>query len=336
MKIALDAMGGDRGVEVTVKGSIDAVYEYDVDIILVGQKNIIESELSKYEYKGSKIEIVNADDVITNEDKPVRAIRRKKGSSMVIGLNLIKSSKADAFISAGNTGALLSGGLFIVGRIKGIERPALAPVYPTEKGVSLLLDAGANVDCKPKHLQQFAVMGSIYSEKVLNIVKPKIGLVNIGIEEGKGNELTKDTYELLKNTDINFYGNLEARDIPKGYVDVLVCDGFVGNTILKLTEGLAKSIFTSLKDEFMRTVLTKLGALMLKPGLRKFKSKLDYTEYGGALLLGVKGAVIKAHGSSDAKAIKNAIRQAKSFIENSVVEKIESEIKKIDDKDVIK
>lgn len=323
MRIAVDAMGGDIGIKATVNGSLKAVEEYGVEVILVGKKELIESEIHNY---NNKIYIENADDVITNEDKPVRAIRRKKDSSMVVGLNLVKSKEADAFISAGNTGALLSGGLFKVGRIKGIERPALAPVYPTQEGISLLLDAGANVDCKPKYLQQFAIMGSIYAEKVLNIKNPKVGLVNIGIEEGKGNELVKTTYELLKKSNINFYGNVEARDIPKGYVDILVCDGFVGNTILKLTEGLAKSIFSTLKQEFTRTTVTKLGALILKPGLRNFKNKLDYTEYGGAPLLGVKGGVIKAHGSSNAKAIKNAIRQAKVFVENNVIEQIEQDI----------
>ncbi|MTI69962.1 MAG: phosphate acyltransferase PlsX [Firmicutes bacterium] len=328
MKIALDAMGGDRGVTVTVKGAVDAVKEFDVNVILVGKKEDIKKELNKYEYPKDNIEIVNANEVIENEDKPVIAIRRKKNSSMVVGLNLVKKNQADAFISSGNTGALLTGGIFVAGRIKGIERPALAPVYPTDKGVSLLLDAGANAECRPKYLKQFAIMGSIYAEKVLDIENPKVGLVNIGVEEGKGNELVKDTYDLLKETDINFYGNLEARDIPKGYVDILLTDGFVGNTVLKLTEGLAQSIFSNLKKEFMKNTLTKLGAFLLKPSFKSFKEKLDYSEYGGALLLGLKGAVIKAHGSSDAVAIKNAIRQAKIFTERDVVNKIKEEINK--------
>lgn len=326
MKIAVDAMGGDQGLLVTVKGSIDAVNEYGINVILVGKSELIKNELNKYEYNGHNIEIINAEDIITNDDEPAKAIRRKKDSSMVVGLNLVKDGIAEAFISAGSTGALLSGGLLIVKRIKGIERAALATVYPTKKGVSLLLDVGANAECKPKYLQQFAVMGSVYAEKILQLNSPKVGLVNIGTEEGKGNDLTKETFGILKNTDINFYGNLEARDIPEGYADVLVCDGFVGNVILKLTEGLASSIFSTLKDEFMKTISTKLGAMLLRPGLRSFKKKLDYSEYGGAPLLGVKGAVIKAHGSSDAKAIKNAIRQAKLFVENKVIEKIEADI----------
>lgn len=326
MKIAVDAMSGDRGPEVTVKGSIDAVKEFDVNIILVGKEDIIKNELNKYEFDKSKIEILNASEIITNDDKPVVAIRRKKESSMVKALKLVKDKKADAVVSAGNTGALLSGGLFIVGRIKGIDRPALAPVYPTEKGVSLLIDAGANVDCKPKNLQQFGIMGSIYVEKVLSVKNPKVGLVNIGVEEGKGNELTKESFKLLKDTNINFCGNLEVRDIPKGECDVFVCDGFVGNTILKLTEGLATSIFSSLKSEFMKNIKTKFGALLLKSGLNNFKKRMDYTEHGGALLLGVKGGVIKAHGSSDGKAIKNAIRQAIKFTNNNVVEIIHNEV----------
>lgn len=327
MRIIVDAMGGDKGPEVTVKGCVDALNEVDVEIVLVGKEEMIKEQLAKLEYNGNNISIVNADDVITNEDKPVMAIRRKKNSSMVVGLKMVKDKEGDAFISAGNTGALLTGGLLVVGRIKGIERAALAPVYPTKKGISLLIDAGANADCKAKYLQQFALMGSIYAEKVLSKKNPKVGLVNIGVEEGKGNELTKEAFELLsKSSLINFYGNVEARDIPKGLVDVLVCDGFVGNVILKLTEGLAYSIFSALKEEFLKNPITKLGALLLKPGLRSFKSKLDYTEYGGAPLLGVKGGVIKAHGSSDAKAIKNAIRQAKAFVENDVLKLIEESI----------
>lgn len=332
MRIAVDAMGGDHGVKVNVKGSVDAVNEYHVNVILVGKEDLIKKELKKYEYDKEKIEILNAEDEITNDDKPVLAIRRKKDSSMVKALQLVKEKKADSVISSGSTGALLSGGLFIVGRIKGISRPALSPVYPTEKGISLLLDAGANVDCKPKHLQQFALMGSIYSNKVLGVKNPKIGLINIGEEEGKGNELTKESYKLLKDMDFNFKGNLEVRDLPKGEYDVLVCDGFVGNTILKLTEGLASSIFSTLKEEFMKTLKSKFGALLLKSSFKSFKKKLDYSEYGGALLLGVKGGVIKAHGSSDAKAIKNAIRQAKTFTENNVVEKIHTEILALEEK----
>lgn len=327
MRIAVDAMGGDQGVAVTVKGSIEAVKDFGVNIILVGNENLIKNELLKNNYEGNKIEVVNAKDMISNEEEPAMAIRRKKQSSMVIGLNLVKDKEADAFVSSGSTGALLTGGLLIVKRIKGVDRAALAIPYPTKKGVSLLLDAGANTDCKAKYLQQFAVMGSIYAEKIMNISNPKVSLVNIGIEEGKGNELSKEAYGLLRNTNINFAGNIEARDIPEGDADVLICDGFVGNIILKLTEGLAMSIFSLLKEEFMSSFTSKIGALLLKPGLIKFKKRLDYTEYGGAPLLGIKGVVIKAHGSSDAKAIKNAIKQANILVKNKVIEKIEDEVR---------
>lgn len=326
MIIAVDAMGGDQGLLATVKGSIEAIKELGVNIILIGNEEKIKNEILKNNYCGSDIEIINAEEVITNDEEPAMAIRRKKKSSMVIGLNLVKEGSADAFVSSGSTGALLAGGLFIVKRIKGIDRAALAIPYPTKRGVSLLLDAGANTDCKAKYLQQFAIMGSIYTEKILNIGNPKVSLINIGTEEGKGNELSKEAYLLLKSSNINFVGNIEARDIPEGVADVLVCDGFVGNIILKLTEGLAMSIFSMLKDEFMSSIKSKIGALLLKSGFKKFKKRLDYTEYGGAPLLGTRGVVIKAHGSSDAKAIKNAIKQAKVSVENKVIEKIEDEI----------
>lgn len=329
MRIAVDAMGGDNAPEVTVKGSIDAVKEFGVNIVLVGNKELIEKEMKKYNYSGNNIEIIHTDEVISYDDEPVKAIRRKKNSSMVVALEMVKNKEADAVISAGSTGALLTGGLFIVKRIKGIERGALASVYPTKRGISLLLDAGANTDSRAKYIQQFAVMGSVYCNKVLGVENPKVGLINIGTEEGKGNTLTKEAFEVLKETDINFYGNLEARDIPEGYADVMVADGFIGNIVLKLTEGLALSIFSMLKKEFMKSLKTKIGALMLKSGLKEFKKRLDYSEYGGAPLLGVKGAVIKAHGSSNANAIKNAIRQAKVFVENNVIEKIEKDIEKL-------
>lgn len=327
MKIAIDAMGGDEGVKVTVEGSVLALKELDVNLVLVGKEEVIREELKKYEFDSEKIEIVNAREIITNEDEPAMAIRKKKDSSMVVGLNMLKEKEVDAFISAGSTGALLSGGLLVVKRIKGIERPALATVYPTKKGVSLLLDVGANADSKPKYLEQFALMGSIYSEKILNKKNPRVGLVNIGDEKEKGNMLTKEAYELLEKTqNINFCGNIEGRDIPNGDIDVLVCDGFVGNIVLKLTEGLALSMFSMLKETFISSFKGKMGAMLLKSGLREFKSKLDYTEYGGAPLLGVKGAVIKAHGSSNSVAIKNAVRQASQFIENKVIENIEQDI----------
>ncbi|NLJ98590.1 MAG: phosphate acyltransferase PlsX [Tissierellia bacterium] len=326
MKIIVDGMGGDKGPEEVVKGCIEAVNELDVNIIIVGKKDIIEGELIKYKFSKDTIDIIDASEVISNDEEPTIAIRRKKDSSMVVGLRALIAGKGDGFVSAGSTGALLAGGLFIVKRIKGIERAALTTVYPTTNGMSLLLDAGANIDCKPKYLEQFATMGSIYSERVLGVKDPKVGLANIGTEEGKGNALTKESYNLIKDLDINFIGNVEARDLPKGVADVIVCDGFVGNIILKLTEGMAISIFSLLKDEFTKSLKSKIGALMLKPQLKSFKGKLDYREYGGAPLLGVKQPVFKAHGSSDALAIKNAIKQLKSFIEVDVINTIENYI----------
>lgn len=326
MRIIVDAMGGDKGPVETVKGSIDAVKEYGIDIILVGKKDIIEGELRKYNYPLEKIDILNADDIITNEDDPAIAIRRKKDSSMVVGCKALADGLGDGFISAGSTGALLASGLFIVKRIDGIDRAALTVLYPTLKGVSLLVDAGANVDCKPEYLNQFAMMGSIYLEKVIGINSPSIGLVNIGAEKGKGNSLTKETYDLLEETNLNFIGNVEARELPYGTVDVIVADGFVGNIILKLTEGMAMSIFSILKDEFTKNLKTKTGALLLKPELKNIKGRLDYREYGGAPLLGTKKPIVKAHGSSDAYAIKNGINQLRKFIEKDVIKIIEENI----------
>lgn len=331
MKIVIDAMGGDHAPFVTVEGAVEAVKSYDIDIILTGNQPLIENELAKYDYPKEKIEVIHCSEQITNEDKPVISIRRKKDSSMVVGLKLVKEKKADAIISAGNSGALLAGGLLVLGRIKGIDRPALAPVYPTAKGISVLVDAGANAECKPRNLLEFGIMGSIYAEKVLEIKNPKVCTVNIGIEDEKGTELVKEAYKLCKEGPFNFHGNVEAREIPNGYADVIVCDGFTGNVILKLTEGLASSIFSLLKEEFLKNTFTKMGALLLKPGLKSFKKKLDYTEYGGAPLLGVKGVLIKAHGSSDGKAIKNAVRQAIKFMDNKVLEHISDGVSSLGD-----
>ena len=327
MKIILDTMGSDKGYGEIVKGAIDGVNELGVNIVLVGMEDLLKKELSKYNYPRDFIEILNAEEYISNEDEPVLAIRRKKNSSMVLGLEALAKGEGDGFVSTGNTGALLAGGLFIVKRIKGVERAALATVYPTRKGFSFMLDIGANVDSKPEYLLQFATMGSIYSEQVLGVKSPTIGLANIGVEEGKGNALVREAYKLLLDSNLNFIGNVEVRDIPEGIADVIVCDGFMGNTILKLTEGMAITMFSALKDEFTSSFKSKLGALMLKSQLKSFKNNLDYREYGGAPLLGLKKPVVKAHGSSDAFAIKNAIRQVKTFSDNNVIEIIEKNIK---------
>lgn len=334
MKIVIDAMGGDNAPFVTVAGAIESVKDFNINIILTGNQPMIEVELAKYDYPKDKIEIIHCSEEITNEDKPVIAIRKKKDSSMVVGLKLVKEKKADAIISAGNSGALLAGGLLVLGRIKGVDRPALAPVYPTTKGISVLIDGGANADCKARNFLEFGIMGSIYAQKVLNIDNPKVCTVNIGIEEEKGSEVVKDAYKLCSNGPFNFGGNVEARDIPSGYADVIVCDGFTGNVILKLTEGLASSIFGLLKEEFVKNTLRKFGALLLKSGLKDFKKRFDYTEYGGAPFLGVNGVLIKAHGSSDSKAIKNAVRQSIKFLENNIIDDIKNEITILGDETV--
>ena len=324
MKIIVDAMGGDNAPIEAVKGTIDAVNEYGINAILVGKSSIIENELKKYDYKKEKIEIINAEDIITNDDDPAMAIRRKKDSSMVVGAKALVDGLGDGFLSAGSTGALLAAGIFIVKRIDGIDRAALSVMYPTLKGFSLLLDAGANVDCKPEYLHQFALMGSIYMENVMGIKSPTVGLVNIGTEKGKGNLLSKETYELLEKSNLSFKGNIEARELPSGDVDIIVADGFVGNVVLKLTEGMAASIFSILKEEFTKDFKTKIGAGLLKPALKNIKGRMDYREYGGAPLLGLKKPIVKAHGSSDAFAIKNAIKQLIKFIDKDVIKIIES------------
>ena len=326
MRIVIDAMGGDNAPVATVEGAVEAVKSYNVNVILTGNETMIKEQLAKYNYAEEKIEIVHCSERITDEDRPVSAIREKKDSSMVTALRFVKEKKADAIVSAGNTGALLAGGLLMLGRIKGIDRPALAPPYPTTGGMSVLIDGGANSDCKPRNFLEFGIMGSIYAEKVLEIKKPSVCIVNIGKEEEKGSEIVKEAYKLCKTGPFNFKGNIEARDIPGGYADVIVCDGFTGNVILKLTEGLAGSIFRLLKEEFVKNTIRKIGASLLKSGLKDFKKRFDYTEYGGAPFLGVKGVLIKAHGSSDAKAVKNAIRQGIKFIENNVTGDIAEKI----------
>lgn len=327
MKIIVDAMGGDHAPHEIIKGCVEAVQQYNVNIILVGLEDIINDHLESMAAPKKNFKIIHAEEIITADESPVTAIKKKKDSSMVKGLELLRQDPKAVFISAGSTGAIMAGGLLKVGRIKGIDRPALSPVIPNRTSSSLLIDAGANTDCKVINLIQFAIMGSIYMEKVMGISNPTVGLVNIGEEESKGNELTKAAYLQLKQTkDINFIGNVEARDIPKGAADILVCDGFVGNTILKLTEGLAINLFGMLKEEFTRNIFTKIAALILKPGLMNFRNRLDYAEHGGAPLLGIRGGIIKAHGSSNARAFKNAIRQAIRFIENDVLDTIQYSI----------
>lgn len=322
--IALDAMGGDNAPAAIIAGAVAALANPKITLMLVGQEEAINSELSKYDYDKSRISIVNAASVIENDDHPVAAIKAKKDSSMVVGLNLLKSKQAQAFVSAGNTGALLAGATLIVGRIKGIERPAIATVLPTTNNPFLLIDSGANVDCKPSYLVQFAMMGSVYMEAVLGVNKPKVGLINIGTEEEKGNALVKETYPLLGKSGLNFVGNVEAKELPFGAVDVVVCDAFVGNVVLKLSEGLSKALLGMVKDAMMSTLQAKIGAMLSMSALRGLKKKFDVSEVGGAPFLGLNALVVKAHGSSDARAITGAVNQCAKFISNDIVTKIES------------
>ena len=322
--IALDAMGGDHAPDAIVKGAIMALRQFsDVRILLAGPKDRLETLIADASDVNSRIEIIEADEVIGMDESPMIAVRKKVNSSMVQAMLAVREKRAGAMVSAGSTGALLACGMLRLGRIKGIERPALAPVMPGAKGPWLLIDSGANVDCQPKYLVQFGLMGSVYMKNVMGVENPKVGLVNIGAEEEKGNKLTKETFQLMKNqTSYSFAGNCEARDIPTGDFDVVVADGFDGNLILKYTEGLAKAMMTLMKEDLMSSLRTKIGGVLAKPGMRKFKKRLDYNEQGGAPLLGVDGAVVKAHGSSGDTAVCNAIRQARSMLEGQVVEKI--------------
>ncbi|GED28961.1 phosphate acyltransferase PlsX [Brevibacillus centrosporus] len=328
MRIAVDAMGGDNAPRSTVQGALAAVKENpSLTIVLVGDEQGIRSQLSGE--IPANIEIVPTTEVIDPDDEPVKAVRRKKNSSLVVAVQMARENLVDAAISAGNTGALMTAGLLYAGRMEGIERPALATFIPNIKGrVTLTLDVGANMDAKPHHLLQYAVMGSLYAERVLGFEKPTVGLLNVGTEEGKGNELTKAVFPLLTNADLNFVGNVEARDVLEGACDVLVCDGFVGNVLLKAVEGAAATIFSQLKQEFTSSLINKVGAAILKPGLMRFRKRMDYAEYGGAPLLGLRSPVIKAHGSSDAKAVKNAIASAATFVQQDVNEIIQKELQK--------
>lgn len=328
IKVAVDAMGGDHAPGEIVKGVIDAVtLRPDIKVYLIGRQEIVEQELAKHSYQGSQIEVVHAPEVIDTAEPPVLAVRKKKQSSIVMGMNMVKEKKTDAFVSAGSSGAILVGGQVIVGRIKGVERPPLAPLIPTEKGVSLLVDCGANVDARSSHLVQFAKMGSIYMENVLGIPNPRVAIVNIGAEEEKGNALVKETFPLLKNCpDINFVGSIEARDIPHGEADVIVCEAFVGNVILKLYEGVGATLVSMVKAGMMETLRSKIGALLVKPALKKTLKSFDASEYGGAPLLGLNGLVVKTHGSSKAKEVTNSIIQCVTFKEQEINEKIKKNI----------
>ncbi len=326
--VALDAMGGDNAPAAMVKGAIDAVnLRDDIKVILVGREGVIRDELSLYTYNEELIEIVNATEVIETAEHPVMAIKRKKDSSMVVGLHLVKENKADAFVSAGNSGALLTGGLGIVGRIRGIERPPFGAIVPVKNGVVLLADSGANVDCRPSHLVQFAKMGSIYMKDVIGIPNPKVGILNIGAEEEKGNALVKETFPLLKECeDINFIGSIEARNIPAKEADVIVCDGFVGNCVLKLYEGLTMTLIEIIKAGLKSTLKSKIGAVLALPALKNTLKSFDASQHGGAPLLGLNGLVVKTHGSAKAKEVTNTIFQCEVFKTQKINEKIKDNI----------
>ncbi|TKC18626.1 phosphate acyltransferase PlsX [Robertmurraya kyonggiensis] len=329
MKLAIDAMGGDNAPKEIVLGAMKAVATFkDLHIILVGNETQIKEHLSNDE----RISIVHTDEVILGTDEPVRAVRRKKKASMVLAAQLVTDGEADGCISAGNTGALMAAGLFVVGRIDGIDRPALSPTLPTIGGEGfLLLDVGANVDAKPEHLFQNAIMGSIYCEKVRGVTNPRVGLLNIGTEEKKGNELVKQTFTLLQDANLNFVGNVEARDLLDGVADVVVTDGFTGNMVLKTIEGTAMSVFKMLKTALSSNLKTKLAAAVIMPDLKGLKAKMDYSEYGGAGLFGLKAPVIKAHGSSDANSVFSAIRQAREMVEKEVTKTIREAVEKTQD-----
>jgi glycerol-3-phosphate acyltransferase PlsX len=328
VRVVVDAMGGDNAPGEIVKGAVQAVQaEKDIKVFLVGRQDAVNAELAKYTYDKEKIEVVHAEEVIEMAEPPVNAIRKKKQSSLVIGMNMIKHQEADAIVTAGSTGATLVGGQVLVGRIKGIERPPLAPLVPTEKGVSLLIDCGANVDARPSHLVQFAQIGSIYMENIVGIKNPRVAILNIGAEEEKGNQLVKETFPLLKECPgINFIGSIEAREIPHGGADVIVCEAFAGNIVLKLYEGVAATLLSKVKEGLMSSLRSKIGALLIKPALKQTLKSFDASQYGGAPLLGLNGLVVKTHGSAKAIDVKNSILQCVTFKQQDINGKIKEHI----------
>lgn len=320
-------MGGDNAPRSTVQGAIEALPFIEHEIFILGNEELIHQELSNYKFDSRRIHVIPTTEVISNDDSPVKAVRSKLDSSLVRGVNMLKDGEGDLFVSAGSTGALMAAGLFILQRITGIDRPAIATVYPIlGQGFSLLVDAGANSECRSSNFLEFACMGSIYMDKVMGVKNPKIGLVNIGVEAQKGTATIKEAYRLLSKSKLNFIGNVEAREVPEGVCDVIVTDGFVGNIILKLTEGLAVSILSTVKQKMMSSVMAKFGALLMKKELKELKEEFDYSEYGGAPLLGIKGPIIKMHGSSDAKSVKNSIIKAVPFMEKDIPSLIETAI----------
>ncbi len=327
MKIVLDAMGGDHAPQVNIEGAVETVQESDdIEVILVGDEAAIRKELKGRKNKSGRISVVHASQVVEMHESPTVAIRKKRDSSIRIGVGLVKAGKADAFVSAGHSGAVMGTSLLLLGMSKGVDRPAIATLMPTLKDTFILLDVGANVDCKPENLHQFALMGNTYCKLILGREKPKVGLLSIGEEDVKGNELTKEAFKLIKQSSVNFIGNIEGKDIFTGVADVVVCDGFIGNIALKISEGLAETILKMLKKEISSIAAGRIGYLMLKPAIRNFKKRTDYDEYGGAPLLGINGTSIISHGRSSAKAIRNALRVANDFARKRVYEAISEAI----------
>lgn len=332
MNILLDGMGGDHAPDAVIEGAICSLSEMDENITIVGDRDVIGGSLKKYRYDGGRITVIHASQVIKNSEAPVKAVRTKSDSSIVRGLSMLKSGEADVFISAGSTGALMAGGMFILGRIQGIDRPTLATVYPVIGGrPSLLVDTGANTECKANNLLEFATMGSIYMEKVMGRKNPTVGLVNNGTEENKGTSLTKAAYELLEKSRLNFIGSVECRDLPDGVCDVIVTDGFTGNAILKLTEGMGLMVLREIKRRFLSDTRSRIGALLLRNKLAEIKKEFNYAEYGGSPFLGVKGAVLKMHGSSDALAVKKTILKSLPYVKEKVVETIQNSVLEIEE-----
>ncbi|ABQ26064.1 phosphate acyltransferase PlsX [Geotalea uraniireducens] len=318
MRVAVDAMGGDNAPVVEVEGAVAAAGEFGIPVTLVGDTDRVNQELAKYNCKGLDITVKHASEVVGMHDSASDAVRKKKDSSIRVAFDLVKNDEAVAVVSAGNSGATMAAGMFVLKRLKGIDRPAIAQIFPTLRGKTLVLDVGGNVDCKPLHLVQFAIMGEVYARFVMGVDNPRIGLLSNGEEESKGNDLTRETSALLKNTSLDYFGYVEGRDIFNGIVDVVVCDGFVGNVVLKLSEGLAEAVGKMLKDEIKQSLLSKIGYLLSRKAFVNFKKKVDYSEYGGAPLLGIDGVGMICHGGSNAKAIKNAIRFAHEYAQKGV------------------
>ncbi len=331
IRIAVDAMGGDHAPGVVIDGSVRAVEEYGIPVILVGDRRRIEEELGKYRYKEDLLSIRHASEVVGMDESPVQAIRRKKDSSIRVCFEMVKDGEASAVVSAGNSGAAMAAGMFVLKKLKGVDRPAIAVCVPTMKDPAVLLDVGGNVDCKPTHLVQFAIMGDVYGRYVLKKERPRIGLLSNGEEEGKGNDLTRETHELLKMTSLNYIGYVEGRDIYYGDVDVIVTDGFVGNVALKLSEGLVEAVVTMLKEEIKSSLMAKIGFLLARRAFNNLKKKVDYAEYGGAPLLGIDGICIISHGGSSARAIKNAILRAYEYSKGRVNAHLMEELEKNND-----